>query len=105
MTGNQPISEQYRIVAKRWVDAEAAASLLEDTKSAYLSQKMKELGDMPISRAEMEVKASEEWCQHVHKIVDTRKTANLLKVQLEYLRMKAGEQSSYEATRRAEMRL
>ena len=36
----QPISEEYRIVAKQWVDAEAAASLLEDTKSAVLAQKM-----------------------------------------------------------------
>ena len=102
---NEPISEQYRVVAKRWVDAEAAASILEDTKSATLSQMMVALGDMPVSKAEMQVKASADWTAHVEKINDARKQANLLKVQLEYLRMKSGEQSSYEATRRAEMKL
>lgn len=105
MSDNLPISEQYRLVAKRWVDAEAAASVLEDTKSAVLSQKMVALGDMPVSKAEMTVKASDDWKDHVQSIVDARKHANLLKVQLEYLRMKSGEQASFEATRRAEMKL
>src|SRR5512139_221569 len=96
---NLPISEQYRIVARKWVDAEAAASILEDTKSAVLSQRMAVLGDVPVSHAERSVKASEFWDKHVHSIVDARKQANLLKVQLEYLRMRAGEQASSEATR------
>lgn len=105
MSDNLPISEQYRIVAKQWVEAEAAASILEDTKSAVLSQQMLALGDMPVSKAEMLTKANPEWVDHVKKIVEARAAANKLKVQLEYLRMKSGEQSSYEATRRAEMKL
>lgn len=106
MTANNlPLSEQYRLVAKRWVEAEAAASLLEDTKSAVLSQKMAALGDMPVSRAEMNVKGSAEWVEHVGKIIEARKQANLLKVQLEFIRMQSGEQTSYEATRRAEMKI
>ena len=105
MSDNRPISEQYRLVAKAWVDADAAANLLEDTKSAVLSQKMLALGDMPVSKAEMTVKASADWVEHVGKITDARKEANKLKVQLEYLRMKSSEQSSFEATRRAEMKL
>lgn len=105
MSDNLPISEQYRLVAKKWVDAEAAASTLEDTKSAVLSQWMAQLGDMPVSKAELQVKASPEWETHVHTIVEARKAANLLKVQLEYLRMRSGEQASHEASKRAEMRL
>jgi hypothetical protein len=105
MSDNRPISEQYRIVAKQWVDAEAAASLLEDTKSAVLSQMMTARGDMAVSKAEMLVKSSAEWAQHVGKIIDARKQANLLKVQLDYLRMKSGEWQSLEASKRAEMRL
>jgi hypothetical protein len=62
---NEPISEQYRIVAKRWVDAEAAASMLEDTKSAVLSQQMLALGEMPVSKAEMLTKANPEWIDHI----------------------------------------
>jgi hypothetical protein len=105
MSDNLPLSEQFRLVAKRWVEAESAASVLEDTKSAVLSQKMAALGDMPVSKAEMTVKASAEWIEHVHKIIQARKSANLLKVQMEYLRMKNGEWQSSEATRRAEMKL
>jgi hypothetical protein len=105
LSDNSPISEQYRIVAKRWVDAEAAASLMEDTKSAVLSQKMKALGDMPNSRAEMIVKASPEWMEFITQTIDTRKQANLLKVQLEYLRMRSKEWAAEEYARAAEMKL
>ena len=102
---NQPISEEYRIVAKSWVDAEAAASMLENTKSAVLAQKMAALGDMPVSKAEMKVKASDYWIDFIHKMVEARKKANLLKVRLEYVRMRSGEWQSFEASKRAEMRL
>ena len=102
---NLPISEEYRIVAKQWVDAEAAASLLEDTKSAVLAQKMAALGDMPVSKAEMQVKASDDWYEFVDSVVEARKKANLLKVQLEYIRMRSAEWQSAEASKRAEMRL
>jgi CTP:molybdopterin cytidylyltransferase MocA len=105
LSDNLPISEQYRIVAKRWVDAEAAASLMEDTKSAMLSQMMMALGDMPVSRAEMQAKASDEWKDFVEGMIEARKQANLLKVQLEYLRMRSAEWTSEEATKRAEMKL
>lgn len=105
MSNNLPVSEQYRIAAKDWVQREAAASILEETKSAVLAQRMAMLGDMPVSRAEMTVKASKEWEEHVCAIVAAREAANLAKVKLEYLRMKFSEWQSNDATRRAEMRL
>jgi hypothetical protein len=105
MSDNRPLSEQYRIVAKQWVDAEAAASLLEDTKSAVLAQRMVALGDMPVSRAEMLVKASQEWRADLLAINTARQAANRLKVQMEYIRMKAMEWTDANATRRAEMKL
>ena len=105
MSGNQPWSEQYRLVAKAWVDAEAAASLLEDTKSALLAERMSALGEMPVSKAEMTVKASQEWRDNLRTISMSRQAANRLKVQLEYIRMKFMEWQSENATKRAEMRL
>ena len=105
MEQNAPLSEQFRIIAKRWVDAGAAASLLEESKSAFLSQLMASMGDMPVSKAEMSVKASEKWTTYVTQMVDARKNAALLKVQLEYIRMRFHEWQSYEATKRAEMKL
>ena len=102
---DMPLSEQYRIIAKKWVDADSAASILEETKSAVLSRKMIALGDMPVSKAEMYVKASEGWTEFLNEMVKAREKAALLKVQLEYIRMKFSEWQSFEATKRAEMKL
>lgn len=105
MDSNIPLSEQFRLIAKKWIDADAAASILEETKSAFLAQRMAEQGDVPVSRAEMAVKASQEWAEYVESMVNARKRAALLKAQLEYIRMQFTEQQSFEATRRAEMKL
>lgn len=105
MDSNLPLSEQFRIIAKKWVDADAAANILEESKSAFLSRSMAELGDMPVSKAEMTVKASEGWDEYIKTMVEARKKAALLKVQLEYIRMQFSEWQSHAATRRAEMKL
>jgi hypothetical protein len=105
MDSNLPLSEQYRIVAKAYVDADSAASLLEETKSAVLARMMLSLGDMPVSRAEMQTKASQEWGEFITSMVKAREKAAFLKVKLEYIRMKFHEWQSIEASKRAEMRL
>lgn len=105
MDSNLPLSEQFRIIAKKWVDADAAANILEESKSAFLSKSMADLGDMPVSKAEMTVKASRHWVDYINEMVEARKKAALLKVQLEYIRMQFSEWQSHEATRRAEMKL
>lgn len=101
----RPISEEFRLVAKAWVDAEAAASLLEETKSAVLAQKMAALGDMPVNRAELTVKASQDWHEHLAKIGEARREANLRKVQMEYVRMKFSEWQAADANSRNERRM
>lgn len=99
------ISEEYRLAAKEWVDADASANVLEELKTATLSQKMSELGDIPVSRAEMTVKASKEWHEYITNMVQARQQANLLKVKLEWIRMRHMERQSEEASARAEMKL
>jgi hypothetical protein len=105
MDNSLPLSEQYRMIAKKYVEADAAASILEESKSAVLAQWMADKGDMPVSRAEMIVKASQEWHNYIIEMVSARKQAALLKAQLEYIRMQFSEQQSKEATHRAEMKL
>ena len=105
MDNSRPLSEQYRIIAKKYVEADAAASILEETKTAMLAQWMAEEGDMPVSRAEMLVKASDKWMDYIVDMIEARKKAALLKAQLEYIRMQFSEQQSKEATLRAEMKL
>jgi PP-loop superfamily ATP-utilizing enzyme len=102
---NEPWSEQFRPAAKDWVEKEAAASLLEETKSAVLAQRMSALGDIAINKAERIVKASEEWLDFVTKMVAARQAANLAKVRLEFIRMKYFEEAGANASLRAEMRM
>ena len=105
MDQERPLSEQFRLVAKKWVDADKAASLLEETKSAVLARMMSAQGDMPVNRAELNVKSSEEWMEFITNMVKAREKAALLKVQLEYIRMRFNEWQSHAANRRAEMKL
>jgi hypothetical protein len=105
MSSNLPLSEQYRLIAKKWVEAKAAADILEESKTAVLSQRMMATGEQTISKAEMTVKASAEWHEYLTQMVDARQKANMLKVQLEYIQMQFSEWQSSEATRRAEMKL
>jgi hypothetical protein len=101
------ISDEYRIAAMDWVDAEAAASMLEDTKSSVLAEMMMpHLEDgCAINRAEQQVKASPEWKTHVRSITEARKAANRCKVTLEYLKMRFQEWQSHEANNRLEAKL
>ena len=105
MNSNLPWSEQFRLKALEWNEANAAAALLEDTKSAVLSQWMVKLGDMPVTRAELLVKASPEWSEHVEQIIRARERANVLQIEKEVLRMRFHEWSSEEANKRHEARL
>lgn len=105
MTDNRPLSEQFRVIAKQWIDADNAARLLEETKTSVLSERMIALGDMPVAHAERDVKASPEWREFLESMVNARSEANRLRMQLEYIRMRHAEQQSLEASRRAEMRL
>ena len=102
---NAPLSEQFRLAAKDWVDKDAAASMLEETKTAVLAQRMAALGDMPVNRAEQIVKGSQEWHDWIAGMVNARTAANLAKVKLEWVRMRFNEWQSEEATKRAEMKL
>ncbi len=79
---NEPLSEQFRIVAKQWVEADAAASVLEETKSAVLSQRMLALGEMTVSKAEMTVKGSPEWTEHVTRLLRREKRQTFLRSSL-----------------------
>lgn len=106
---DQPISEQFRVVAKQWVDADAAASLMEELKTTTLEKIKSDLisrdGPMADNTATRLAKCSEDWEEYLREMCANRATANRLKVQLEYLRMKFSEWQSAAATARAEMRL
>lgn len=106
---DRPISEQFRITAKAWVQADANARLLEEMKTTRLEQQKQRLieveGDMPDSHAERRVKATAEWETYIHGMVQAKTEANLKKAQMEFLRMRFTEIQDSNASARAEMRL
>lgn len=101
----QPISELFRLAAKDWVEKEKVASLLEETKSSVLSQMMLRLGDMPVSRAEMHAKASQEWRDFLKEMVDARADANLARVKMKYVELRFSEWQSSDANARKERQM
>lgn len=105
----QPLSEQFRVVAEQWANADGAASLLEELKSTRLSQLktalMAERGDMSDAKAERIVKSDPGWEAYITDMVKCREAANLLRVQVETLRMQHMEETSRSANTRAEMKL
>ena len=106
---DQPVSEQFRVVAKKWVDADRAARLMEELKTSTLAEMKNKLivddPKMANNKAEDTAKASQEWREYITEMVNHRSDANLLKVQLEFLRMQFHEWQSANATNRAEMRM
>ena len=99
------LSQRFWEAAKKFLEHNKSASFLEEMKSASLSQMMMKQGDIPVSKAEMLVKASPEWEEYLKLMTDSRAAANEAKLQMEYLRMRMSERMSEEATARMEAKL
>lgn len=102
---NTDFAHILREIGDRWVDADAAARMYEETKSAILAQKKIELGDIPDNKAERLVKASPFWMDFITEGVKLRTEANKLKIQLEEIKMRHMIIQSREATERSERKM
>lgn len=102
---NQPLSQIYAEKGKRWAELEAAASLLEDSKSAWVAQRQTMLPDMAVNKAEQTVKASREYTEYIKTMVNARKEANLARIELEVVKFEFSEWQSAQANLRVEAKL
>src|SRR5882762_10013374 len=97
-------SERYHEAAVEWADADAAASLLEETKSAVLSDMVTEMLSknisMAVNRAEALVKSSSRWRAFVTDMVELRRKANMANFPRENIGMRHSEKMPQEATLR-----
>lgn len=105
MSNNEPISERWYRAASNWVELEAAADLLESTKSSVFSQMVNQSERHSIAAKEVEVRAGDAWITHVRKIAAARKAANLAKIECEYLKMQMQEWISADANHRLQAKL
>lgn len=97
---NEPWSDQWRRQALRANELDAAATILEESKTAILAQRKAALGDIPDNKAEKIVKASPSWEDYIKKMVNARTAANEAKIETEWLRMKYYENASDRADER-----
>lgn len=104
-TSNEPISDQWYQAANRWVDAESAANLLEETRSAIFSQMTLRQTASSVAARELMARGSDDWMNHVQKIADARRHANKLKIECDFLKMKYFEAAGQAATERTMARL
>lgn len=101
----RPLSEEFLQAAESWVALDSAARLLEEGKSAFLSQRMMQSGEKTMAKAEMVVKASDDWADYIKRMNRSRTAANLAKVKVDFIKMRFSEQQSDAATERAAARL
>ena len=102
---NFPYSEQLRLLGLDWADKNAAASLLEDQKTATMARWQSKHGDIPVNRAEQLVKKSSECQDYIERMVEARRQADIAKVLYDAKKAEGMEVQSIEATKRVELRM
>ncbi len=93
---------------EEWADAEAAASLLEETRRSFRSTLMADAMDQGIksvAAAETHAEATKAYKDHVTNMVEARRVANRAKVKWIATQTLGDLRRSEEATRRAEMKV
>ena len=105
----RPLSEEFRIAAKAWVELDKAARLLDELKTTTLAQMktnlMAKLGDMPDAKAERLVKSDPDWEAYIRAMVDAKGEANLARVKMQWIEMKFSEWQSADANARRERQM
>jgi hypothetical protein len=101
----RPISEEFRLVAKAWVEADAAARLLEETKSSLLSKLVMASTEPSIGRAEHAARASQDYTDHIDQMCKAKAEANLRRVQMKFVEMRFSEWQSSDANARRERQM
>jgi hypothetical protein len=88
-----------------WADAEAAASLLEETKRSVLARLKNECPAASDAAKEMYALAEPDYKKHIGDMIAARRAANKARVRYDSSKILAELRRSEESTRRAEMNL
>lgn len=84
-----------------WVDKNAAAEILEETKKTVLAELMSAL-EGPKTEREMKALSDPSYRLHITNMVAARKEANRARVKYDSMRVLAEMRRTQESTRRAE---
>lgn len=90
---------------EKWADFNAAADMLEETRSTLLAKITKEHFELPAWKAEAASKGDPRYEEHIRAMVDARQAANRARVRYDSGKAFVELARSAESTRRAEMNL
>ena len=101
------VYHQMQHLGNKWADAHAEAEMLEEAKKCVLATiTLHYITDGNTkAAAEVQAFASQEYQDHVKRMVEARRRANLAKIELESIKTHLNLTRTYEATRREEMKL
>lgn len=97
-------TEQFRIKALKWANANGEAERLEHMRKVILGELVNQIGG-PITKAEHEAHGHKHYVQHIRDMTHARTKANIAKGEMEFMRMRFEAWRTVNATRRAEMKL
>lgn len=86
-----------------WAEADAAASVLEETKGTLLAKLLKQHFSEPAWKADALAKGDPAYEEHIKAMVDARRLATLAKVRYDGAKAMGEFARSAESTRRAEL--
>jgi len=98
----QPLSEQYRIAAKEYVKAKSISELADALKPTRFAELMQAHPDIAVSRAEIAVRASPEWKEHVASVVAAAEAADMARHKVKWIEMRFQEWVMQTASARKE---
>lgn len=109
----EKLTEDVVKLGEEWAEADAAASLLEETKKTFYASLMSEYLDaptasgksMPVSQAEVRALGDPRYSSHLELMTQARRYANQLRVKYDMGRMKLELYRSWQATLRHEMNM
>jgi len=101
------VYHQMQHLGNKWADAHAEAEMLEEAKKCVLATiTLHYIGDGGTkAAAEVQAYASQEYQDHIKRMVEARRRANLAKIELESIKTHLNLTRTYEATRREEMKM
>ena len=102
----RPISEEYRIAAKEWVQAKKAFRLLEEMKKINMARMknalIQERGKMSDAQAERLCLVTDEWAEIVNELVEAEAACDFARVKMKWVELRYGEWQSDDANARKE---
>ena len=94
--------ERFRLAAKKWSDLQDAADILRETKNDVLAEITSKQEGKSHAEKERAARVSDDWKEHVAKMLEAESKARHAKLAMKYYDMKFNAERTANANARAE---